>query len=150
MTTKAAVAEVVSCKRLALVGMSRSGKKFGNVAGRELQAKGYEILPIHPLANQLEGLPCYRTFADLPGPVGAVIVVVPPAEAAKVVHEALEAGISRVWLQPGSESPEAIAECENRGAVLVVGHCILMFAEPVRGIHRLHRFLSRLFGQLPC
>jgi len=40
---------------LALVGLSRSGKKFGNVACRELKAKGYRVYPIHPSADVIDG-----------------------------------------------------------------------------------------------
>jgi hypothetical protein len=32
----------ISSKRIAVVGMSRSGKKFGNMASLELKSKGYE------------------------------------------------------------------------------------------------------------
>lgn len=149
MTNMAAVQDFVACKRLALVGASRSGKKFGNTVLRELTAKGYEVLPVHPTAEVIDGVRCWRHFQDLPGAVGGVVVVVPPREAAERVHEALDAGITRVWLQQGSESQEAIAECLDRGALVVSGHCILMFAEPVRSFHRFHRFLWRLFGKLP-
>ena len=38
----------VGSKRIAVVGMSRSGKKFGNMASKELKTKGYEIFPVHP------------------------------------------------------------------------------------------------------
>ena len=34
--------------------MSRSGKKFGNVVGKELKTKGYEIFPIHPEAKEID------------------------------------------------------------------------------------------------
>jgi len=149
VTNRAAVQEFVGCKRLALVGASRSGKKFGNTVLRELSAKGYEVLPVHPDAQSIDGVVCWPRLEDIPGAVEGVVVVVPPAEAAKVVHEALEAGITRVWLQQGSESAEAIAQCEERGALMVAGHCILMFAAPVRSVHRFHRFLWRLLGKLP-
>jgi len=145
----AAVQEFVSCRRLALVGASRSGKKFGNTVLRQLSDKGYEVLPVHPSAESIDDVACWRRLDDIPGAVEGVVVVVPPAEAAKVVHEALEAGITRVWLQQGSESAEAIAQCEERGALVVAGHCILMFAEPVRSVHRVHRVLWRLLGRLP-
>ena len=145
----AAVREFVACRRLALAGPSRSGKKFGNRVLRELADKGYEMLPVHPRAEVIDGVQCSPRLHDIPGAVGGFVVVVPPAEAAKVVHEALEAGITRIWLQQGSESDEAVAECADRGALVVSGHCILMFAEPVRAVHRFHRLIWRLLGKLP-
>lgn len=149
MASMAAVQEFIASRRLAVVGASRGGQKFGNTVMRELAAKGYEMLPVHPSAEAIDGARCWRRLRDIPGAVGGVVVVVPPIEAARVVHEALEAGITRVWLQQGSESEEAIAECEDRGALVVAGHCILMFAEPVRSVHRVHRLIWRLLGKLP-
>ena len=50
MTSKAAVADFISQKTLAVVGVSRGAQKFGNMAYRELKAKGYQLYTIHPTA----------------------------------------------------------------------------------------------------
>ncbi len=41
---------------------------------------------------------------SLPAPVDGVLIVVPPAQTEQVVREAAEAGIHRVWMQPGADS----------------------------------------------
>jgi hypothetical protein len=33
---------------------------------------------------------------------------------------------------------------------LVFNKCIFMFASPVKGIHKFHRVLARLFGKVPA
>jgi len=81
MTSKAAVMDFVNQRSLAVVGVSRSGKKFGNTAYRELKAKGYRLVPVHPEAETLEGDLCARSLATLPTPVGGVLVIVPPGQA---------------------------------------------------------------------
>ena len=149
MATRAAVGDFVSQRALAVAGVSRGGKKFGNAVCRELKAKGYRVYPIHPHADAIDGDPCYRRFADLPEPVGGVIVVVPPSEAQQVVRDAAAAGITRVWLQQGAESPEAVRVCEQAGISVVSGHCILMFVEPVTSIHKLHGWVWRILGWHP-
>ena len=35
--------EFVACKRMAVVGVSRGGRKFGNLAANELERRGYEV-----------------------------------------------------------------------------------------------------------
>lgn len=147
---RAAIDEVVGERTLALVGASRGKKhKFGNVALRELRTRGYRVLPVHPEAETLEGERCYRSLAELPEPVGAVVVVVPPVQSERVVRAAAEAKIRRVWLQQGAESDEAIRFCQAQGMTVVYKECILMFAEPTGFPHSLHRFVLRLFGRLP-
>jgi len=149
MTSKAIVTDFVSQKKLAVVGVSRQGKKFGNMAFRELKAKGYKLLPVHPQAETIEGERCYPSLAALPESVDAVLVVVPPAETEKVVREAAAAGIKRVWMQQGAESPAAIKVCQDNGLSAVHGECILMFAEPAAWFHRAHRWAWKLLGKLP-
>lgn len=148
MASRAVVERFLGQPALAIVGVSRSGRKFGNSALRTLQGKGYRIYPIHPSADTLEGVKCFRRFEDLPEPVGGVIVVVPPAQAVDVVKEAAAAGIQQVWLQQGAESSAVLDLCRQLGIEVIAGHCVLMFAHP-GGVHRVHRWfhdLRRSFG----
>jgi predicted CoA-binding protein len=149
MTSKAAVADFVSQRKLAVVGVSRKKMKFGNLAFRELKRKGYKLFPVHPHAEQLEGERCSASLAALPEPVEGLLVIVPPAQAEQVVREAAAAGIRRVWLQQGAGSPAAIRFCEEDGISVVHGECILMFAEPAAWYHRAHRWVWGLLGKLP-
>jgi len=132
-----------------MVGVSRSGKGFGNYAYRMLKQRGCSVFAVHPHAQTLEGDRAYPSLDALPERVGGVVVVVPASEGEQVVRAAAAAGIGRVWLQQGSESPAVLRLCEELGVVAVHGHCILMFTEPVRSFHRFHRFLWRLLGKLP-
>jgi predicted CoA-binding protein len=149
VASKSAVMDFVSQRSLAVVGVSRGGKKFGNTAYRELKAKGYQLVPVHPQAETLEGDRCAKNLASLPAPVGGVLVIVPPEQAEQVVQEAASAGIKRVWLQQGAESQAAIRLAESKGMSVVAGECILMFAEPAGSAHRAHRWIEGLFGGLP-
>ena len=113
MSTRAAIDEFLAQRSLAVVGVSRSGKKFGNIAYRELKAKGYSLIPVHQEAQELEGDRCAPSLRTLPAPVTGVLVVVPPPQAEAVVRQAAEAGIRHIWLQPGAESPAAIRLAES-------------------------------------
>jgi hypothetical protein len=149
MTTKATVDDFLAQPALAVVGVSREGKKFGNLAYRDLKAKGYRLFPINPHAEVIEGDRCYPNLSALPEPVGGVLIVVPPAEAEHVVREAAKAGIRRMWMQQGAESEAAIRFCEENGMSVVHGECILMFAQPVVSVHRFHRWVWGVLGKLP-
>ncbi|MBI4731621.1 MAG: CoA-binding protein [Chloroflexi bacterium] len=148
MTSKATVEEFISQKTLAIVGVSRGGQKFGNMAYRELKAKGYKLYPIHPEATSLEGDRAYKDFASLPDKVGGVLVVVPPAQTERVLREAAAAGIRRVWMQQGSESEDAIRFCKENGIAEVHGECIMMYGIGT-GFHGFHGWLWKVFGKAP-
>jgi predicted CoA-binding protein len=149
MTSRKAVDDFLSQKRLGVVGVSRGGKKFGNTIYKELQTKGYQVVPINPHADTIDGQPCYPNVQAVPEPLDGIVVTVKPAETEKVVKEAAEAGIRHIWMQQGSESKTAIRFCEEQDIPVIAGECILMFAEPVATFHKFHRWLWGLFGKLP-
>jgi len=150
MASKHEIDEFLAQKTLAIAGVSRSGKKFGNTILKDLTTLGYRLLPLHPEAVEVGGHRAYPSFAALPEPVGGVIVVVPPAQAESVVKAAAAHGIRRVWLQQGAASPEAIRFCEDNGISVVHGECVLMYLKPSTSwIHSAHRWVWELVGRAP-
>jgi hypothetical protein len=143
-----AVQDFIDGNRIALVGMSRSGKKFGNMASKELKERGYQVCPVHPEAEQIDGERCYASLASIESGVDGVLVVVPPERSGQVLKDAADAGIRNVWLQQGAESPEILALGEELDLNLVSKKCILMYAPPVGSFHGIHRFFVKLFGKL--
>jgi uncharacterized protein len=149
MTSKAVVDDFVAQRTLAVVGVSRQSKKFGSYAFRELKQRGYRVFPVHPQAETIEEDRCYPSLRQLPEAVDGVLIVVPPDQTEQVVRDAAAAGIKRVWMQQGAASPEAIRFCRENGISEVHGECILMFAEPVKSFHNVHRWVWKLLGKLP-
>jgi hypothetical protein len=133
---------------MAVIGASATGKGFGSFAYSELKKKGYRVMAVHPTASAVHGDPCWRSLADLPERVERVLVIVKPDRAEAVVREAAAAGVRRVWLQQGAESPAALRAGEDLGLDLVHGQCILMFTEPL-GFHGIHRWIWKLIGKIP-
>jgi uncharacterized protein len=148
-TNKALVGDFVHHKSIAVVGVSRNPRKFGNMAYRELKARGYRVFPINRNLDRIDDSVCYSNLEALPERVDGVLIVVPPKQTEQVVREANAAGIKSVWMQQGSESNAAVEYCHQHGISEVHGECILMFAEPVRSYHKFHRVCMRLFGKLP-
>ena len=148
-TSKALVANFVDHKSIAIVGVSRNPRKFGNMAYHELKARGYRVFPINRTLDRIDDHVCYSNLKSLPEKVDGVLIVVPPKETEQVVREADAAGIKRVWMQQGSESNAAVDYCHQHGIDEVHGECILMFAEPVKSYHKFHRACMWLFRKLP-
>ena len=149
MAARSDIEDFLSQKKLAVVGVSSRKRKFGNTVYRDLKAKGYEVFPIHRTAETVEGDACVSSLTALREKVDGVVVVVPPAESEKVVRDAAEAGISRIWMQLGADSEEAVRYCKEKGIAVIHKECILMFAEPAGFVHRFHRWLWGIFGKLP-
>lgn len=149
MSSKTMIDEFLEQKKLAVVGVSRKKNKFGNVIYRELKKKGFQVYPINPNTDIVEGDICYPDLFSLPEKVDGAVVNVPPAQTEKIVKEIKEAGITKVWLQQGSQSDDSIKYCERNEIECVSNECILMFAEPAGFIHRAHRWVWGALGKLP-
>lgn len=140
--------DFVASKRIAVVGMSRSGKKSGNMAAKELKAKGYEIYPVHPEAQEIDGFTCSPNLKSLRGKVDAVWISIPPKNVPPVLEEAAQIGLKNIWLQQGAWSAEVQQTIDQLNLSVVSKKCIMMYAPPVKSIHKFHRTIVGIFGKL--
>ncbi|MDW7709530.1 MAG: CoA-binding protein [Deferrisomatales bacterium] len=110
-----------------VVGASADRSKYGNKVLRCYVQNGRRVVPVNPKEAAVEGLPCAAGVADLPDEVSSISVITPPAVTERVVEEAIARGIRNVWMQPGAESPAAVARCEEAGVnVIADGSCVLV------------------------
>jgi len=120
------IVDFVNRRLWAIVGASQDRDKFGNRVFRSLHHAGYRVYPVNPRAKEVEGAVAYASLADLPELPEVVNLVVPPSVSEKVVREAHELGLTRIWMQPGSESDEAIRFCETHGMQVVYDNCAMV------------------------
>jgi predicted CoA-binding protein len=104
-----------SMKTIAIIGASNDRSKFGNKAVRAFAQQGYEVYPVNPKENEIEGLKAYASIRDVPVRPGMVSVYLAPAVLLKVLPDIAEKGCDELWLNPGTESDEVLAEAEHLG-----------------------------------
>lgn len=82
-------------ERVAFIGASRREKSLGALVMRNILAGGFqgELLPIHPEADEIQGLKAYRSVREAPGPIDLAVVVVPAAQTIEVVKDCGRAGV---------------------------------------------------------
>lgn len=111
---------------IAVVGASRDPEKYGHRVYGNLKEAGYAVYPVNPNAAEILGDRCYPDLKSLPVKPDVVNVVVPPEVTEEVVKSCKELGITKVWMQPGSESEKAVEYCEANGIDVVYGVCIMV------------------------
>jgi predicted CoA-binding protein len=110
----------------AVVGASRDPQKYGFQVYRDLKNTGYQVYPINPNTNEILGDKCYPSLETLPKKPDVVDVVVPPKVTEHVVETCKRLGITKVWMQPGSESEKVVKFCEENGVQTVHGVCVMV------------------------
>ena len=106
-------------KTVAIIGASADRSKFGNKAVRAFQQQGYKVYPVNPNERIIEGLPVYKSIADVPARPEMVSVYLRPAVLLEVLPDIAAKGCDQLWLNPGTESKEVLAEAERLGLTVV-------------------------------
>ena len=149
MTTLNEIQNFLEPRKMAMAGVSRDPEKFGGAIFKELKEKGFELYPVNPNTDEIQGVKCYRSVDELPDGVSRLLIVTPKHESTAVAAAAVKKGIKMVWIQQKSDTPEAVKTIEDAGIPLIYKKCVMMFADPVKSVHGFHRFLVKTFGGYP-
>lgn len=112
-------------KSAAVIGASNDRSKYGNKAVRAYLQQGYEVYPVNPKETVIEGLPAFKCIQDVPLRPDIVSVYVPPPIVLKLLPQVAAKGCHELWLNPGTESDEVLAEAERLGLNVVQACSIL-------------------------
>lgn len=149
----AAIEDFLGQKRIAMVGISRDPKSTSVLLLEELRQRGYEVIPVNPNMTEWLGQRCFARVQDINPPVQAALLMTSPKVTDAVVRDCVEAGIRQVWMYRGmgngAVSASAVAFCQEHGIDVIPGECPFMFLPGTAGVHRVHGFLHKIFGQYP-
>jgi predicted CoA-binding protein len=128
-------------KTIAVVGMSDKSTRASHHIGKYLADKGYQVLPVNPVLESIDGKPCYPDLdaaqAAAREQTGAGIDLVDVFRASEhvpaIVKDVLRLGIPYLWLQDGVTHDEAIGWAEGAGVKCVQNDCIFRRHAAMRG-----------------
>jgi predicted CoA-binding protein len=115
----------ITTKSVVVLGASADRAKFGNKAVRAFLQQGCRVFPVNPKEPVIEGLPAYKNLADVPERPRMVTVYLPPPVLLKVLPEIAAKGCDELWLNPGTESAEVLAEAQRLGLNVIQACSIL-------------------------
>jgi predicted CoA-binding protein len=102
-------------RTVAIIGASADRAKYGNKAVRAFAQQGYTVYPVNPREGEIEGFPAFKSIGEVPVRPDMVSVYVPPGALAKILSDIAAKGCDELWLNPGTESDEVLAEAERLG-----------------------------------
>ena len=100
-------------KTVAIIGASADRSKFGNKPVRAFVMRGFVVYPVNPKETQIEGLPVFKSIAEVPTRPDLVSVYLSPPVLLKVLPDIAAKGCDELWLNPGTESQEVLALAEQ-------------------------------------
>jgi predicted CoA-binding protein len=117
---------------VAILGASDKPERYSNMLIKRLRGKGHQVFPINPAFREIDGIPVYRSLAELPPGVDVLSVYMNASRTDAIADAILASGIPRVIFNPGAENP-ALAERLAAKGVQVEDACSLVLS----GIGRL-------------
>ena len=103
------IARLLAPRSVAVIGASRDRTKIGNAVLRNLIRGGFAggVLPVHPSADAVEGLPAYRNVLDVDGTVELAVVAVPADAVGDVVAQCAVKGVHALVVVSGGFADRA-------------------------------------------
>jgi predicted CoA-binding protein len=115
---------LADAKVIAVVGASRETWKPSHTVPLQMIRHGWRIIPVNPFAEDIFGLPTFKTLADIGEPVDLVDIFRPAADAVDIVRQAVAIKAPAVWLQSGIVSAEARKIATDAGIDYVEDRCL--------------------------
>ena len=119
------IKKIFAMKNIAVVGMSPKEQRPSNYVAMYMDDKGYDIIPVNPSQQNIQGKKCYPSLLDIPVKVDIVNVFRQSQFAASITKEAVSIGAKAMWLQDGVISDEAYNIARTAGLLFVMNDCML-------------------------
>jgi uncharacterized protein len=115
--------------KVAVIGASNNRGKFSNKAVRAYSHQGYEVYPVNPKEEKIEGFKAYKSILDVPVELDRITVYLPPQVTLAVLGEIAKKGTKELFLNPGTESEEVLAKAKSLGLEPILACSILDIGE---------------------
>lgn len=113
-------------RRIAVVGLSPQPSRPSYRVSRQMQAWGFQIVPVRPLVAEVLGQAAYGRLEDVPGQVDIVNVFRNASEVDAIVDSAIAIGAPAIWIQQGIVNEPAAQRAQAAGLTVVMDRCIMV------------------------
>ena len=114
-----------SIRTIAVVGLSPNSNRPSFRVASAMKERGYRILPVRPLVQEVLGESAYSRLEDIPFKVDLVDVFRAAEHVPGIVESCIALGVKRLWLQDGVIHEEAAQRAQSVGITVIMNRCIL-------------------------
>jgi uncharacterized protein len=120
------IRKIYNFRNIAVVGMSRDPAKAAHSVPKYMMERGYNIIPVNPIASEILGTRTYSYVSDIKSQIDIIDVFRPSKDVYQVVEDSIKKpGISVIWLQEGIHNVEAEKIALDNKIDVVFNRCIM-------------------------
>ncbi|MBI3479869.1 MAG: CoA-binding protein [Nitrosomonadales bacterium] len=113
-----------SIRTIAVVGLSPNPARPSFRVAQGLQGKGYRIIPVRPLVDEVLGEKAYPDLESLTELPDIVDVFRSPEHVPAIVESCIKLGVRNLWLQDGVVHEEAALRARQAGINVIMNRCM--------------------------
>jgi acyl-CoA synthetase (NDP forming) len=158
----ASLREIFESRSVAVIGASKDPYKAGHQVVRTLLDYGYlgKVYPVNPNENEILGLPCFRSIAEIEEPLDLIVISLPGTAVITVMEEAeqrgdvkgvvvLSAGFAETAIPENVELQKQLVEIARRTGIRVFGpNCIGIMNPDTKLVTGFHPGVSLVPGNI--
>jgi len=120
------IRKIYNFRNIAVVGMSRDPAKPAHLVPKYMMERGYNIIPVNPIASEILGIRTYAYVSDIKSQIDIIDVFRPSKDVYPVVEDSIKKpGITVIWLQEGIHNVEAEKIALDNKIDVVFNRCIM-------------------------
>ena len=93
------IQDILSLKRVVVIGMSRNSSKAAHYVPKYLSDTGFEITPVNPNTDEILGKKCYSSILNVDDSIDIVDIFRPSNDVLPFVKDAIKKKPKVIWLQ---------------------------------------------------
>lgn len=124
-----------SIKKVIIIGLSNNPERDSNKVAKYFIERGYEIIPVNPNCDEVFGLKCYPSLADIPLNILEKVDMVDIFRKSEFVYPIVEhivknknrfKNLKVIWMQEGVEDLKSYNLAVENGYEVIMNACAMM------------------------
>jgi len=119
------IRDILSLKKVAVVGMSKDSIKAAHYVPKYLADNGYDVMPVNPTTDIILNKKCYSSVSEIDDEIEIIDIFRPSDQVLPFVQEAIKKKPKVIWLQEGIHNFEAEELARKEGIKVIFNRCML-------------------------
>ena len=119
------IKDILSLKKVAVIGMSKNSSKAAHFVPKYLTDNGYDVIPVNPTSDMILDRKCYSSVSEIEQEIDIIDIFRPSDQVLPFVQEAIKKRPKVIWLQEGIHNSEAEELARKEGIKVVFNRCML-------------------------
>ena len=128
------IRKIFQLKTIAVVGLSPNKVRPSHYVSTYMRNNGYNIIPVNPGHNYIEGVRCYPNLESIKKDVDIINIFRKSEFVPDIVRSAILIKSKAIWMQDSIFHNKAAKNAKDAGLMVVMNDCILRQHKRITGV----------------